>query len=111
MTGSPLAEPNIYRRLEAQLSDDFVVIHSVPWLSGAAQAIDGRAVPIGEIDFLILHPDLGILALEVKGGEIMYNRTHFVYLLSGEKLDPLRQVQRGVFGLADWLRKQTNQYQ
>lgn len=109
-TGSPFAERKIYQLLKDKLSNDFIVIHSIPWLSEAAKKIDGRAAPTGEIDFLILHPELGVLALEVKGGAIMYDRTHFVYLLNGAKFDPLRQVRSGTHGLARWLGSQHKQF-
>ncbi len=102
-TGSAKAEPDIYWRLEKQLSDDFTVIHSLPWLASVAKEIDDRPVPTGEIDFLILHKDLGILAVEVKGGIFTHDRTEFVYKRTGEKIDPIRQVRRGVHALSRWL--------
>lgn len=107
-TGSRRAEPDIYWRLQKQLPDEFTVIHSIPWLSSVARAIDGRPVPTGEIDFLILHPELGLLAIEVKGGVLAYDRTEFVYLRTGERLDPVRQVRRGTHGLENWLKAQGN---
>jgi thymidine kinase len=103
-TGSERAEPNIYWHLKKQLSDDFVIIHSVPWLSSKAGEIDGRPVPTGEIDFLVLHPSLGILAVEVKGGVYGFHRTEFVYLQTGKKINPERQVSRGAHGLSKWLK-------
>ena len=41
-----------------------------------------RFAPVGEIDFVILHPEFGILVLEVKGGTWRYNgkRKHFELL-------------------------------
>jgi hypothetical protein len=62
------AEPMVYKALESMLPDGFVVIHSVRWLAQVAKEVDGRPVPVGEIDFLILHPLLEILALEIKEG-------------------------------------------
>lgn len=106
-TGSRRAEPDVYWRLRKQLSDDFTVIHSIPRLSSVAREIDGRPVPTGEIDFLVLHPGLGLLAIEVKGGVLGYDRTRVVYLRTGEKLDPIRQVRRGAHGLARWLKEQS----
>jgi AAA domain/Nuclease-related domain len=104
-TGSRTAEPTVYWRLAKQLSDEFVVIHSVPWLASAAKEIDGRSVPTGEIDFLVLHRNLGILAIEVKGGILGYNGTEFVLKRTGEKIDPTRQVIRGSFALRKLLSK------
>lgn len=102
-TGSKLAEPEIYWRLKQQLPDQFVVIHSLPWLASVAREIDSRSVPTGEIDFLILHQKLGILAVEVKGGVFIYNKTEFIYKRTGQKIDPIRQVRRGTHALSKWL--------
>jgi hypothetical protein len=67
ITNSHKAEPDVYWRL-AKLNDEFTVIHSLPWLCGAVKSMDPKYAPTGEIDFIILHPSLGILTLEVKGG-------------------------------------------
>ena len=104
-TGSNQAEPDIYWRLKKQLPDDFVVIHSLPWLASVAKEIDGRSVPTGEIDFIVLHQKLGILAVEVKGGIFSYEKTDFVYKRTGQKIDPIRQVRRGTHALAKLLHK------
>lgn len=98
------AEPTVYHALARQLSDDFVVIHSIPWLAQVAKEVDGRHVPTGEIDFLILHQTLGILALEVKGGKIHYEHNMAV-LPNGNRFDPVAQVRRGIHGLAQWVFK------
>lgn len=66
LTGSR-AEYNLYWILKEQLSGDFVVIHSVPWLTDVASRRSSGA-PTREVDFLILHPEYGLLAIEVKGG-------------------------------------------
>ncbi|BCL79696.1 NERD and AAA domain-containing protein [Ktedonobacteria bacterium brp13] len=96
------AEPTVYYALARQLSDDFVVIHSIPWLAQVAKEVDGRNVPTGEIDFLILHQTLGILALEVKGGKIHYEHNMAV-LPNGDRFDPVAQVRRGIHGLSRWI--------
>ncbi|MGK7948331.1 MAG: AAA family ATPase [Xenococcaceae cyanobacterium] len=102
-TGSTRAEPDIYWRLKKQLSDAFVVIHSLPWLASVAKEIDGRFVPTGEIDFIVLHQELGILAVEVKGGIFGYDKTEFVYKRTGQRIDPVRQVRRGTHALSKLL--------
>lgn len=102
-TDSSRAEPNIYWQLSKELSDEFIVIHSLPWLASVAREIDGRPVPTGEIDFVVIHKNLGILAVEVKGGVLSYDRTEFVYKRTGQKIEPIRQVRRGTHALAKWL--------
>ena len=59
----------VYEKLRDELDDSFVVYHSSPWIgvNQQGQEIDG------ECDFVVAHPDLGLLALEVKGGQINYD--------------------------------------
>jgi hypothetical protein len=58
-TGSEVA---LWKALREQLPDGFVVYHSLPYLrSDAVQ---------GEVDFLIVHREHGLLVLECKGGGI-----------------------------------------
>ncbi|MBA8841326.1 NERD domain-containing protein [Ochrobactrum sp. RH2CCR150] len=63
------AEVRVYDRLASELSDDFHVFYSSPWL-GIDQLGHERD---GECDFLVAHPVHGYLAIEVKGGGIDYN--------------------------------------
>src|SRR5436309_868985 len=60
------AERLLYEVMRQQLSDDFVVMHSVKWLMRNRDRFDQD----GEIDFLVVHPQLGLLIIEVKGGRI-----------------------------------------
>ncbi|MYN04536.1 AAA family ATPase [Pseudoduganella sp. DS3] len=102
-TESP-AEPTIYHLLKKQLGDDFVVIHSLPWLSAAAKEIGmAWSAPTGEIDFLILHAELGILAIEIKGGRYRIEGAAFVPIAGGAPLFVLNQVRRNAHGVAHWL--------
>jgi hypothetical protein len=101
-TGSE-GERALYFLLKEQLSGDFTVIHSLPWLSSAVrQMSDGQAVK-GEIDFLILHPDLGALVLEVKGGAHKIHNLAFVHIKTGTTTRAVEQLHRNVHGLARWL--------
>jgi hypothetical protein len=98
------AEPLIYHLLKDQLSSDFTIIHSLPWLSAAAHEIAGNKKGItGEIDFLILHPVLGVLALEVKGGIHKVEGLAFVHVKSGTATRVIEQTRANVHGLARWL--------
>jgi UvrD-like helicase C-terminal domain/AAA domain len=61
------AERRLYEGFLEQLDDAYVVYHSVPWV------LDERGVrEEGEADFVISHPQHGILAVEAKGGEMTY---------------------------------------
>ena len=55
-----------YHALE-MLGDDYTVFHSYCWLGDGV-----RTAAQGEADFLVLHPQRGILAIEVKAGGIAY---------------------------------------
>ena len=60
------AERIMYNAFRDQLDNTYVVFHNVAWLS-----LDRRKHPQdGEADFVLAHPDFGVLVLEVKGGII-----------------------------------------
>lgn len=61
-------ECRVYHRLESVLENPFVVFYSRPWLG---MRPDGEEID-GECDFVVAHPDLGILTVEVKGGAVSY---------------------------------------
>ncbi|MCH4292895.1 AAA family ATPase [Shewanella sp. 3B26] len=96
---SKYAEPLFYRTLKNELDDKFTVIHSIPWLSSFVSGLQNKRSPIGEIDFLILHPVLGALAVEVKGGKISHDRNGYYYTNTGDRLDPVSQLDRSMFAL------------
>ena len=67
------SEAPVYRALRDQLSDDFTVLHSYPWLRPWR---DEGALAEGETDFVVLHPRHGLLILEVKGGSSIRHDGH-----------------------------------
>ncbi|WP_434526040.1 AAA family ATPase [Photorhabdus asymbiotica] len=96
-------EKTIYTLLEEGLSNEFTVIHSLPWLSAAVKEFGIQLPPTGEIDFLILHPSLGVLALEVKSGVYRVDGTVFVHIKSDTSVNVVRQTRNNIHGLARWL--------
>jgi hypothetical protein len=59
------SEEPVYRALRDQLPDEYMILHSYPWL----RPWRGEgALAEGEADFVVLHPEKGLLVLEVKGG-------------------------------------------
>jgi hypothetical protein len=63
------AERLLYEALLEQLDEQYVVFHSVDWaLAGA----NGR-IEQGEADFVVIHPEHGLLVIEAKGGELTYD--------------------------------------
>lgn len=63
------AEAKVYRALRDGLSRDFVVFFQVGWIlrREEEQAKDG------ETDFVVCHPDLGYMCIEVKGGGVGFD--------------------------------------
>jgi len=62
------AERLLFRELKAQLSDPYIVLHSVRWFAKV-----GGQTRDGEADFVIVHPNRGLLVIEVKGGAITWD--------------------------------------
>src|SRR4051794_27325984 len=60
------AESYVFDRLEEQLDDEWECFHSASWMIKDPE----NGAKDGEADFVIAHPDKGIICLEVKGGGI-----------------------------------------
>jgi len=93
------AEIVLYDAFE-KLPKPFVVLHAVKWFARTLGTV-------GEIDFLIAHPDYGVLVMEVKGGNInIANGRWYSTSKSGrtnEIKDPCEQAERNRRALGDWL--------
>lgn len=65
------AEIKVFKKCVESFSDEWIVFYSRPWwgLTSTGGEKDGEA------DFILAHPDKGILFLEVKGGQISYDST------------------------------------
>lgn len=97
------AERQVFDRL-SQLSSSFVVFYSVAWQSRK----DGRARD-GEADFVISHPDYGILVMEVKGGGVSFNAQTGQWTTTdryGETfpIDPVQQALNSKYTLLEKLK-------
>lgn len=68
--GSP-AEAEVYRRCK-ELPNEYLVLFSFPWIDLTPTGIRRD----GETDFIVFHPQKGILFVEVKGGGISMDPTH-----------------------------------
>jgi Nuclease-related domain/AAA domain len=95
------AERRLFERLRDDTAAELVAFHSVAWqLPGK----NGRPEQ-GESDFVLAHPDFGVLTLEVKGGSVRYDAETgkwFTTGKSGESVikDPARQATRASHLLA-----------
>lgn len=96
-------EQIVYDALRQGLSDQYVVFHSFVWLGNEKQRRSE-----GEADFVILHPTMGILAIEVKAGGIAYREGNWVQINrhTGEEkiIDPLGQAAESQHHIVNLLR-------
>lgn len=98
------AEQTLYQAFGEQLLAPFVVFHQVPW-----QHRDLRSgARDGEADFVIAHPDLGILILEVKGGQIQYDGASDRWFSNQHEInDPFRQARESKHSLLSFLKERS----
>lgn len=93
------SERIVYEKLAEALPDDYVVIHSYPWLRPNRDQV----LREGEADFVILHPQRGMLVLEVKGGNIFYENHAWYRLFDGRHrsaiTNPFDQARRNMHAL------------
>src|SRR4051812_19785362 len=67
-------ERRVFAALKA-LPDEYTVIHSFRWVHPHSKHIVLKDLPAqGEGDFVLLHPQKGILVVEVKGGKVWCER-------------------------------------
>lgn len=95
-TESP-AERLLYARFRDDLPDSYYVFHGVAW-----QARSGRYYKRdGEADFVIVHPQRGIVVIEAKGGQIHFDGPSGRWLQNGRDMgkDPFDQAKASRFHL------------
>ena len=101
------SEAPVYVALRDQLGDDFLVLHSYPWLRPWRH----EALLEGEADFVVLHRSRGVLILEVKGGStIRYDgRLWFRDTNKGAKAfqDPFEQARRNMHALLNIVKERS----
>lgn len=102
-TSSP-AEKRLFPVLQAHLSDDYTVFHG-PALQVTRKSggVDDR-----EIDFLVAHPRYGLLAIEVKGGQITIDGTTKQWFQNGKRLkkSPIQQIKQATYDLHSYLQNE-----
>ncbi|MFW5968192.1 MAG: NERD domain-containing protein [Persicimonas sp.] len=100
---TPGSEDLFWRELKEQLSDDFYVYHGLPYLTEDARQ--------GEVDFLVLHPELGMMVIECKGWgvERAPNGNWYRFHPSGDreklKKSPLEQARGQIEDIVKELRE------
>lgn len=104
------AEKLLFETFRSQLDENFYILHSVAWIEIRQK---GKKPSDGEIDFVILHPKMGILLLEVKGGIIGRDENSRWYTIrkDGTHADiknPFEQVKENKYALIKKLRSLPN---
>lgn len=99
------AELELFERF-TKLPEPFTVFHSVSWIGDGLRTV-------GEIDFLVAHPDYGVLVIEAKGGIVTversgntnewYSRDRFGKV--HDLKDPCSQAERSRRQLREYLKK------
>ena len=98
------AECKVYTAL-ASLSSAYLVFYSVAWQARCP----GWGAQDGEADFVVVHPQRGVLVLEVKGGGIAYDASLDQWYSTDRKgkknpiKDPIEQARQGHHTLYDKL--------
>jgi hypothetical protein len=97
-----LAEQRVYNSLKEGLDNNVLVLHSQDYQTRNQyfECVDG------EIDFLIIDPDAGIIVLEVKSGTVE-RRTDGNWYQNGHRmsLSPFEQVKKNFYFLRDLLKE------
>lgn len=98
------AERRTYDRFRAELPDSWTVIHGQRFLLPPNPDAPARE---GEVDFLVLNPAGGLLALEVKGGRVQRGASGWVSVDRYDQRhgipDPIQQAQNAVHKIIDYL--------
>lgn len=95
-------EKKVYDSLK-KLPDDYTVFYSVAWQQKDRVR---QNVTWGEADFTILHPNKGILVIEVKSGGISYKNGEWLQTrldnnITKRMQDPLAQANRSKYRFID----------
>lgn len=95
-TGSE-GEDRIFESLQTQLPNSYTVFHSVRWIGS------DRRRSQGEADFIVFHPQKGVLIIEVKAGLIAVDSNRTWYQtnrntgIEKEIFDPEKQADESKF--------------
>ena len=95
------AEKTLFQIFEKNLSDDYVVFHGA-WWQHIKYIVQDR-----EADFIIIHPDRGIIILEAKGGQIAYDHLNMAWYQNQDKMkiSPFKQAKEIKYKFLDFLSK------
>ena len=97
----------VYEAL-SKLNNEYVVFHSYRWLGEINQRRSE-----GEADFVVLHPQKGILSIEVKAGRIAYYNGNWIqtnrHTKESKIIDPVGQAAESQYRIQNYLRRHFNE--
>jgi DNA helicase II / ATP-dependent DNA helicase PcrA len=98
------AERLVFQELSAQLDDGWTVIHDMAWIGSSRRTRTSYL----QADFVLCHPDYGVIVLEVKGGGISRHATRWYQTVRGGnrkemKIAPQEQAKIASFAVRDKL--------
>ncbi|MBQ7693931.1 MAG: NERD domain-containing protein [Lentisphaeria bacterium] len=102
LTRRPMSERIVFEAIRKNLSDEWYVFHSFDYIT---RDLNGKRWD-GEIDFLLYHPQKGMLVLEVKGGAISYRNGRWYQ--EDRPIDPVEQAKRNKYAVLKLLRESLN---
>ncbi|KPL69293.1 hypothetical protein SZ64_14980 [Erythrobacter sp. SG61-1L] len=101
------AEIEVYNLMREEVPDDYVCYYSRPWLGLDEKGFERD----GEADFVVAHPELGLLVIEVKGGVVSRDegtekwKTKNRLGFTNEIKDPVQQAVSSKYQLIKKLRE------
>lgn len=101
------SEKVVYLALRDQLPSEAWCFHSYPWLRPDRAATQ---IEEGEADFVVLHPQWGMLILEVKGGELTVAGTEWYRILGRQRKpikNPFKQGRKSMHKLVRYVGERT----
>lgn len=94
-------EKKVYEYFRQETPDSWLVLHSL-------RLPEHPKVVFGEVDFVVVAPELGVFVLEVKSGGVGFNGSYWVYKdrygKENRKLrSPFKQAEEGMFKVAEMI--------
>ena len=99
LTRRPMSEWIVFDAIKKNLSDEWYVFHSFDYVTRDLN----RKRWDGEIDFLLYHPQKGMLVIEVKGGAISYRNEQWYQ--EDRPIDPVEQAKRNKYAVMRLLKE------
>lgn len=99
LTRRPMSERIVFDAIKKNLSDEWYVFHSFDYVT---RDLNKKRWD-GEIDFLLYHPQKGLLVIEVKGGAISYRNGQWYQ--EDRTIDPVEQAKRNKYAVMKLLQE------